>query len=279
MDVPNSPLHSRKSQAFRTRVSTAFRDAPQGVLVASDVAARGVDYPDVSLVIQMGAPDNREQYVHRTGRTGRAGKTGSAMLLLSEWEERAAIGGMLKGLPIDKSPPLGEPLAGVASRAADAARRVDETTRQKAYQAFLGYYKPKMRLMGWDAATLVATANRLALGALALEEVPWLQAKTVGQMGLRGTAGLNVLKGASGAPKGRDTSDRPYSGGRGTASRSGEGGSGVGGGGGGRGRGGRGGRGGGAGGGAAGQARGLATGRGRGGRGGRGRSPRPGAGS
>ena len=74
MGVPNSPLHSRKSQAYRSRVSLAFRDCASGVLVASDVAARGVDYPDVSLVLQLGAPDTREQYVHRIGRTGRAQK-------------------------------------------------------------------------------------------------------------------------------------------------------------------------------------------------------------
>eukprot|EP00966_Prymnesium_polylepis_P009511 219571-Prymnesium_polylepis.1 len=78
MGVPNEPLHSRKSQAFRTRVSTAFRDVSRGVIVASDVAARGVDYPGVSLVVQLGAPESREQYVHRTGRTGRAGKAGRA---------------------------------------------------------------------------------------------------------------------------------------------------------------------------------------------------------
>ena len=56
------------SQAYRTRVSESFRKAETAVMVASDVAARGVDYPGVSLVIQMGAPENREQYVHRTVR-------------------------------------------------------------------------------------------------------------------------------------------------------------------------------------------------------------------
>ena len=73
MGIRHSPLHSRKSQSYRTKASSAFRDAKTAVLIASDVAARGVDYPDVSLVVQLGAPDNREQYVHRTGRTGRAG--------------------------------------------------------------------------------------------------------------------------------------------------------------------------------------------------------------
>ena len=50
-------------------------------LQASDVAARGVDYPNVSLVIQLGVPSNRDQYIHRTGRTGRAGKSGKVRQL------------------------------------------------------------------------------------------------------------------------------------------------------------------------------------------------------
>ena len=52
MGVRNSPMHSRKTQSYRTRVTNSFRDCKQGVLVASDVAARGVDFPGVSLVIQ-----------------------------------------------------------------------------------------------------------------------------------------------------------------------------------------------------------------------------------
>ena len=231
MGVPNDPLHSRKSQAFRTRVSTRFRDATSGVIVASDVAARGVDYPDVSLVVQMGAPETREQYIHRTGRTGRAGKAGSAVLLLADWEERTAIGSMLKGLPISRGVEglAPEVVEAAVAEAAASVGAVEEVTREKAYQAWLGYYKAKMKTYKWNAATLVEYANGFAMGALGLGRVPLLQAKTVGQMGLRGTPGLNVAKGPSGRPSGppsggpsgrqpqagHDNSNRPYSGGRG----------------------------------------------------------------
>jgi len=199
MGVPNDPLHSRKSQAFRSRVSLKFRDAKQAVLVASDVAARGVDYPDVSLVVQVGAPDSREQYVHRTGRTGRAGKTGRAVLLVSDWEERSCLEEVLMGLPINREDPnILSPtvtLEALQTEAAGAVNGVSEETRQKAYQAWLGYYKAKMKALGWKAPTLVSHANELALGALGLGYIPQLQAKTVGSMGLRGTPGLNVIKG------------------------------------------------------------------------------------
>ena len=197
MGVENDPLHSRKSQAYRTRVSNAFRDCKQGVIVASDVAARGVDYPGVSLVVQMGAPENREQYVHRTGRTGRAGKAGQALLFLSEWEERSAMQ-MLAGLPIEKAECSVDEQQSALAQASASVASVELATRERAYQAWLGYYKAKMKALKWKPETLVGMANELALGALGLPEVPTLQAKTVGMMGLRGTPGLVVAKGPSG---------------------------------------------------------------------------------
>jgi len=70
--------------------SDAFRNDVSGssILVTSDVSARGVDYPGVSRVIQVGIPGSTDQYVHRIGRTGRAGSTtqGRGDLILLPWE-------------------------------------------------------------------------------------------------------------------------------------------------------------------------------------------------
>ncbi|GAA6023781.1 hypothetical protein JCM10207_001192 [Rhodosporidiobolus poonsookiae] len=81
-------IHSKKSQDQRTRASEQFRRASQGysVLVTSDVSARGVDYPGVTRVIQVGIPSSRDLYIHRVGRTGRAGKKGRGDLVLLPWE-------------------------------------------------------------------------------------------------------------------------------------------------------------------------------------------------
>ncbi|KAJ7753843.1 P-loop containing nucleoside triphosphate hydrolase protein [Mycena metata] len=81
-------IHSKRTQEKRTMVSDAFRAANRGatVLVTSDVSARGVDYPGVTRVIQVGIPGGREQYVHRVGRTGRAGTAGRGDLVLLPWE-------------------------------------------------------------------------------------------------------------------------------------------------------------------------------------------------
>jgi superfamily II DNA/RNA helicase len=80
-------LHGKMHQRERTVVTRRFRNAPHGVLLTSDVSARGVDYPDVSHVVQVGAPQNRETYIHRLGRTGRAGREGEGVLILSPHEQ------------------------------------------------------------------------------------------------------------------------------------------------------------------------------------------------
>jgi superfamily II DNA/RNA helicase len=76
------------SQAQRERTLGAFRSGRIRSLVATDVAARGLDIPDVAQVIHYELPSNPNSYVHRTGRTGRAEKEGATYLILSEAEER-----------------------------------------------------------------------------------------------------------------------------------------------------------------------------------------------
>jgi len=79
-------LHGDLSQAQRNRVMKKFREANIELLVATDVAARGLDIDNVSHVINYDIPQDPESYVHRIGRTGRAGKSGSAITLVTPWE-------------------------------------------------------------------------------------------------------------------------------------------------------------------------------------------------
>ncbi|CAO1636620.1 unnamed protein product [Parajaminaea phylloscopi] len=78
-------LHSRMGQPARDRVARNFRQSTDPcILITTDVSARGVDYPNVTRVIQFGIPSNKEQYIHRVGRTGRAGKEGKADMILAQ---------------------------------------------------------------------------------------------------------------------------------------------------------------------------------------------------
>ncbi|KAI4318918.1 hypothetical protein MLD38_032572 [Melastoma candidum] len=82
-------LHGDISQAQRERTLSGFREGHFNILVATDVAARGLDVPNVDLVIHYELPNSPEIFVHRSGRTGRAGKKGRAILIYTQDQSRA----------------------------------------------------------------------------------------------------------------------------------------------------------------------------------------------
>jgi ATP-dependent RNA helicase DeaD len=86
--IPAEAIHGDLDQNARERVLGRFRANQLKVLVATDVAARGLDIDDISHVFNYHLPDDAEVYVHRIGRTGRAGKTGVAITLVSPREKR-----------------------------------------------------------------------------------------------------------------------------------------------------------------------------------------------
>ncbi|MFC5520890.1 DEAD/DEAH box helicase [Polaromonas jejuensis] len=84
-------LHGALSQGLRNRRLMAFRDGRVQILVATDVAARGLDVPSITHVVNFGLPMKAEDYVHRIGRTGRAGRSGQA-ITIAEFRDRRKIG-------------------------------------------------------------------------------------------------------------------------------------------------------------------------------------------
>ncbi|MEM9582479.1 MAG: DEAD/DEAH box helicase [Pseudomonadota bacterium] len=86
------PIHGDLDQSYRTRTLEGFRDGKLRFLVASDVAARGLDIPNVSHVFNFDVPSHSEDYVHRIGRTGRAGRTGTAMMISTPKDEKLLAG-------------------------------------------------------------------------------------------------------------------------------------------------------------------------------------------
>jgi ATP-dependent RNA helicase RhlE len=88
--IASAAIHGNKSQAQRERAIAAFKSGEVPVLVATDIAARGIDIPGVSHVINYDLPEVPEQYVHRIGRTARAGAGGTAIAFCSP-EERGNL--------------------------------------------------------------------------------------------------------------------------------------------------------------------------------------------
>jgi ATP-dependent RNA helicase DeaD len=131
-------LHGDLSQAQRDRVMRRFRSGQADILVATDVAARGIDVDDVTHVINYDVPESAETYVHRIGRTGRAGKRGEAVTLVTPKETRwlRQIERIIKAKIEPRRLPT---LADVAERRRDAIKLevLEALKDEKAFQTYM----------------------------------------------------------------------------------------------------------------------------------------------
>jgi ATP-dependent RNA helicase RhlE len=117
--VSTVAIHGNKSQNARTRALADFKQCKVQVLVATDIAARGIDIMELPQVVNYELPHVPEEYVHRIGRTGRAGATGRALSLVSRDEHdrlraiEKLLGRRIDVLPLDRSairlPPVANP--------------------------------------------------------------------------------------------------------------------------------------------------------------------------
>jgi len=217
-------IHSRKSQSARTKAADAFRSGKKVIMFSSDVSARGVDYPDVSLVLQIGLTD-RDQYIHRLGRTARAGMEGRGILVLADFEKPFLKD--LSDLPIQEKPVP----AGVSIQNSRVGRVVSnlkhgselEKSAQQSYQAWLGFYNGNVRRLKIDKPRCVQLAARYS-ESIGLDKVPQLEKKTLGKMGLLGVAGIEPAPYVAHAGSGRMNGGGGRGGGRGGGGRGGGGG-------------------------------------------------------
>ncbi|KID59637.1 ATP-dependent RNA helicase MSS116 [Metarhizium brunneum] len=185
---PVSTLHSRMTQNKRTKITNDYREAPSAILTATDVIARGMDFPGVTTVFQIGIPSEKESYIHRLGRTARANAEGRGIFLICEAESFFPKWTLKNFTFIPHE-------ADVSS--ADEVERIldtiEEDQKAQIYQAWLGYYNNHMKGLRWDKTELVRQANIFARDGLGTPETPPIQKGVVGKMGLRGTRGLNVV--------------------------------------------------------------------------------------
>jgi superfamily II DNA/RNA helicase len=122
-------LHGDLDQSARTAALDQFRRGDAKFLIASDVAARGLDIPEVSHVINFDVPHHADDYVHRIGRTGRAGRSGTAITLAAPIDRKAvrAIEALTgQDIAWSTAQPASEPAA-----ASGAARRDEETSSRR----------------------------------------------------------------------------------------------------------------------------------------------------
>ncbi|MFC9789777.1 DEAD/DEAH box helicase [Rhodococcus sp. NPDC127528] len=98
--VAAGALHGGKSQNYRTHALSAFSSGETPVLVATDVAARGIHVDDISLVVHVDPPADPKDYLHRAGRTARAGETGTVVTLVTE-DQREEVAALTRKAGVD----------------------------------------------------------------------------------------------------------------------------------------------------------------------------------
>lgn len=124
-----APIHGDLDQSQRTRTLDGFRAGDLRFLVASDVAARGLDVPAVSHVINFDVPGHPEDYVHRIGRTGRAGRAGKAITLCNPRDTKALAA--VEALIQKDIPRLVNPLGETASEEDTSSETHEDETARK----------------------------------------------------------------------------------------------------------------------------------------------------
>jgi len=162
-------IHGDFTQAFRDEMIGKFKSGKIDILVATDVAARGLDINDVSHVINYSIPQNPEAYVHRIGRTGRAGKSGIAITFVSPREysqlkliERTAKTRIKKG----KLPTADQVREAREKEMAEDIKHAIEGGRHRQFYPLAGEL-----FTGYEPEDVAAAALSLAYGDLAVEHI------------------------------------------------------------------------------------------------------------
>ncbi|KAI1738887.1 DEAD-domain-containing protein [Xylaria scruposa] len=211
-------IHSRLTQMSRTRSADYFRQAKSAVLFSSDVTARGMDFPNVTDVIQVGLPPDRDQYIHRVGRTGRAGNSGKGWLILTQ-EELPEARSRLPGLPIKPNDTLkaAKHVIGESSASEDVSRYFSEVTNAYAQVPKADFRAVYLASLGqkfgrnFQAEDLISTLNKWCRDGLGWTEIPAIPPKIAQQRNLVRIPGVRV---------GYDEDDEPVSRGFGNRSES-----------------------------------------------------------
>ena len=196
-------IHSKLSQAQRTNAANGFRRASEAILFSSDVTARGMDFPDVTHVIQVGIPRDRETYIHRLGRTARANKTGEGWMLFGD-AEHPVCRRQMGGIPIEEDVSIpsgaqdltrgmvGEPDGSVA-QVMSAMARLPPSTRETAWISQFG----TLHRTHPNKREFVETMNRLAVHGYALPEPPAVSPRLAQNLGLSRVRQLRIEGGHS----------------------------------------------------------------------------------
>lgn len=192
-------IHSKLTQSQRTAAAESFRRADSAVLLSSDVTARGMDFPNVTHVIQVGIPTSREQYIHRIGRTARAGKEGEGYLLLNKIETGEARN-RLHDLPLRKNTSIETATldltkeAQVSANAGEVLSMYQNAMRRVSAGDKAAVYKAQLGVFQWFGrkSQLIEMMNNLARYGWGMSTPPAISPMLASRLRLNGVPGVNI---------------------------------------------------------------------------------------
>ena len=192
-------IHARLSQEQRTRAAERFRTAKSAIMFSSDVTARGMDFPNVTHVIQVAIPQNRDTYIHRVGRTARGDKKGEAWLLITNMEAEECrhrlhhlplvVDRSLETAKVDMTQDAQLPaeVASILTQVVTAAKSVPFEKMAAAYMGSLGAY-------GWlpSKQDLITSLNNRSQYLWGLDKPPAINRVLAQKLGLSRLRGINM---------------------------------------------------------------------------------------
>jgi ATP-dependent RNA helicase MSS116 len=195
-------MHGKLDQRRRTANSQRFRLATSAMMFSSDVTARGMDFPNVSHVIQVGLPKNSDDYVHRIGRTGRAGKSGEGWLIVGDderglYRNRMGHSGIkisesteLQTAQLDMSQPAQLPahIARVMQLVETGIKTVPYAMKAEVYRSMLGV----LGQSGRSKQQVIDQMNDVAKYGWGLEKPPGLSPTLVDKLGFGRCSGIEI---------------------------------------------------------------------------------------
>jgi ATP-dependent RNA helicase MSS116, mitochondrial len=195
-------IHSKRTMESRTKTSAEFRsDKGNSILISSDVSARGVDYPGVTRIIQVGIPSTSDQYVHRVGRTGRGrDKVGRADLVLLPWEigfvtwqltdiplkplTVTELDSQVKELAEQQGRGYAEVVPDIEKTVAELIAKLDPDAIKETLASLLGYYISKSGEIRCQKSVMVEGLKQWTVDAMGLERPPYISESFLERLGI-----------------------------------------------------------------------------------------------
>lgn len=165
-------LHGKQKQAKRLQIFTQFTRSPHALLFATDIAARGLDFPAVDWVIQLDAPEDVDTYIHRVGRTARYNAKGNSLLFVLPSEEKGVLESLAnKNIPIGRIKPKESKTQSIQNQLQSFAFQ-EPQIKHLAQKAFVSYVRSVYLQKNKDTFDVTALPLEKFAAALGLPGAP-----------------------------------------------------------------------------------------------------------